>query len=205
MKSIWYSAPTAWPFFFQSMRPDPVVGHLSFTEHPWFPCTRPCCVCPVKSSLHSYTQTAQCCWSVLGSYVDLCHKALMLHLSPSELPFLFFPSFFFSFFFLMWTIFKVFTDFVTVLLVLSVLIFWLWGMWDLTSPISDRTYTTCIARQSLNHWIVSQVPRAAFFFFSFLAVLCLCCCPRTVSSCSKQASCFGGFFCWGVWALGMLQ
>ena len=42
MKSIWYPAPTAWPFFFQSMRPDPVVGHLSFTEHPWFPCTRPC-------------------------------------------------------------------------------------------------------------------------------------------------------------------
>ena len=172
MKSIWHPAPTAWPFFFQSMRPGPVVGHLSFAEHAWFPCTRTCCVCPVKSSLHSYTQTAQCCWRVLGSYVDLCQKALMLHPSPSELPFLFifsplfsFPSFFYV------------TDFVTVLLVFSVLIFWLWAMWDLTSPISDRTCTTCIAKQSLNHWTVREVPRVAFFLFSFF--------PITLSSLTK--------------------
>ena len=46
------------------------------------------------------TQAAQCCWSVLGSYVDLCHKALMPHLSRSELPFLFSPLFFLFFLFL---------------------------------------------------------------------------------------------------------
>ena len=61
-------------------------------------------------------------------------------------------------FFLMWTIFKVFIEFVTILLLFYVLVFWPQGMWDLSSPTGDRTRTTCIGRQSPNHWTAREVP-----------------------------------------------
>ena len=58
----------------------------------------------------------------------------------------------------MWTIFKVFIEFVTILLLFYVLFFWLQGMWDLSCPTRDRTCTSCIGGQSLNHWTTREVP-----------------------------------------------
>ena len=61
-------------------------------------------------------------------------------------------------FFLMWTIFKV--------LLLNLLqycfcclcsIFWLWVTWNLSSLTRDWTCTSCIGRQSLNHWTTKEV------------------------------------------------
>ena len=77
-----------------------------------------------------------------------------------------FPVFSFLRFFLMWTIFKVFIEFFTILLLFYVLFFWPWGMWGLSSPTRDRTLTSCIGKQSLNHWVTREI--SAFFFF-------LCC------------------------------
>lgn len=85
MKTIYHSGSNDLTHFFQPIRPDPVVGHLSFALHPWSPCTRTCRVCPMASSLHPYAQASQCYWSVLRFYVDLCHNTLVLH--TSELPF----------------------------------------------------------------------------------------------------------------------
>lgn len=85
MKTIYHSGSNDLTHFFQPIRPDPVVGHLSCALHPWSPCTRTCCVSPMASSLRSYAQTSQCCWSVLRFRVDLCHNTLVLH--TSELPF----------------------------------------------------------------------------------------------------------------------
>ena len=73
---------------------------------------------------------------------------------------------FFKRVFWMWTIFKVFIEFFTILLLFYVLVFWPWGMWDLSSPTRDWTLTSCIGKQSLNHWVTREI--SAFFFF-------LCC------------------------------
>ena len=70
--------------------------------------------------------------------------------------------FFLSFFFLMWTILKVFIEFVTILLLPCVLNFWPWGMWKLSSQTRNWTHTSCIGRQSLNHWMAREEPRAHF-------------------------------------------
>ena len=40
--------------------------------------------------------------------------------------------------------------------------FWPWAMWGLSSSIRDRTYTPCIERWSLNHWITRDVPLLYF-------------------------------------------
>ena len=58
----------------------------------------------------------------------------------------------------MWTILKIFIEFVTVLLLFYVLVLWPQGMWDLNSLTRDRTCTSCIGRQSLNHWTTREVP-----------------------------------------------
>ena len=52
----------------------------------------------------------------------------------------------------MWSIFKVFIDFATISFLFYVLVFWPQGMWDLSSPIRDRTHTSCIGKRSPNHW-----------------------------------------------------
>ena len=54
---------------------------------------------------------------------------------------------------------KVFIEFVTVLLLLYVLGVWSQGMWGLCSPTRDRTCTSWIGRQSLNHWTARDVPK----------------------------------------------
>ena len=54
----------------------------------------------------------------------------------------------------MWTIFKFFIEFVTICFCL---VFWPRGMWDLSSPTRDQTHTSCIGRQSLNHWTAREV------------------------------------------------
>ena len=63
----------------------------------------------------------------------------------------------------MWTIFKVFIEFVTILLLFYVLAFWPRGMGDLSPTTRDGIHTTCIGRQSLNHWTTREVPQAFFF------------------------------------------
>ena len=57
----------------------------------------------------------------------------------------------------MWTIFKVFIECVTILLQFHVLAFWLQGLRNPSFP-RDQNLTTCIARQSLSHWITRKVP-----------------------------------------------
>ena len=64
-----------------------------------------------------------------------------------------------GFYFLMWTIFKVFNEFVIILLLFYVLAFWLPGIWDLSSPTRDQICTLYLGRQSLNHWLASEVPQ----------------------------------------------
>ena len=59
----------------------------------------------------------------------------------------------------MWTIFKVFNEFVIILLLFYVLAFWLPGIWDLNSPTRDQICTLYLGRQSLNHWLASEVPQ----------------------------------------------
>ena len=34
-----------------------------------------------------------------------------------------------------------------------------WGIWDLSPVTRDQTCTSCIGRQSLNHWTTREVPR----------------------------------------------
>lgn len=136
----------------------------SFAEHAWFPCTRTCCILSSEELLHL---TLRLLSAVEGSgfLCDLCQKALMLHPSPSELLFLF-PLFFFPSFFDV-------TDFVTVLFVFSVLTFG-HEPWDLTSPVSDRTCTTCIARQkALTTDLLGKSLEFCLFLILLLAVPCL--------------------------------
>ena len=64
--------------------------------------------------------------------------------------------------FLMWTIFKVFIEFIIILLLFYVLVFWPQGMWDLSSLTRDHTCSSCIGRQSLNHWTAREVPKLGF-------------------------------------------
>ena len=58
----------------------------------------------------------------------------------------------------MWTVIKVFIEFVTILLLFYGFIFWPGGMWDLSPLTGDCTCTSCIGRQSLNHWTAREVP-----------------------------------------------
>ena len=57
---------------------------------------------------------------------------------------------------------KVFIEFVTVLLLFYVLGVWSQGMWGLSSPTRDQAHTSCIGRQSLNHWTARDVPINCF-------------------------------------------
>lgn len=43
--------------------------------------------------------------------------------------------------------------------------FWLHGLWDLSSGTRDPTSTTCIGRQSCNHWTASEVPEHMILWF----------------------------------------
>ena len=58
--------------------------------------------------------------------------------------------------FLMWTT-TVCIEFVTTLFLFYVLVLWPWGMWDLSSLTRDWSHTSCIRRQSLNHWTTREV------------------------------------------------
>ena len=69
------------------------------------------------------------------------------------------------FVFWLWTIFKVFIESVTILFLFYVSVFWLHGMWDLSSGTRDPTSTTCIGRQSCNHWTASEVPEHMILWF----------------------------------------
>ena len=60
-------------------------------------------------------------------------------------------------------VFKVSIEFVTILFLFYVLDFWSQGRWDLSSPTVDLTYSPCIGRRSLNHWITREV---LFIFLS---------------------------------------
>ena len=51
----------------------------------------------------------------------------------------------------------VFVEFVTIRFLFYVLVFWPQGMWDLSSPTRDWTHTSCIGRQTLNHWATREV------------------------------------------------
>ena len=67
-----------------------------------------------------------------------------------------FWGFFFSF--LIWTIFNIFIEFVIMLLLFYLLVFWSRDIWDLSSPTRDQAHTSCIGRQSQNHWTTREVP-----------------------------------------------
>ena len=73
-----------------------------------------------------------------------------------------------TFFFLMWAIFKVFIDFVKNI-AFNVLVFWLQGMWKFSSLTRDWTHSSCIGRQSLNHWTSMEV--LTFLIFNKLPLL----------------------------------
>ena len=45
-----------------------------------------------------------------------------------------------------------------------ILVSWPWGMWDLSSLTRGWTHTTCIGRQSLNHWTAWEV--STWYFYS---------------------------------------
>ena len=57
---------------------------------------------------------------------------------------------------------KVFIEFVTILFLFYVLVFWLWGTWDLSFLTRNWTFTLCVGRQSLNHWMAREVPSLGF-------------------------------------------
>ena len=63
----------------------------------------------------------------------------------------------FFFFFGCGPFLMVFVEFVTILFLFYVLVFWPQGMWDLSSLTRDRTHTSCIGRQTLNHWATREV------------------------------------------------
>ena len=69
--------------------------------------------------------------------------------------------YFFDFFFNMGHL-KVFIEFVTILFLFYVLVFWLWGMWDLSCLTRNWTFTPCVGRQSLNHWMAREVSSLSF-------------------------------------------
>ena len=67
---------------------------------------------------------------------------------------------------------------------MPVLAFWPWGMRDINSLNSDWTHTTCTGRlcnrrQSLNHWIASEVPTVRSV--QLLSRVRLLATPRTVA------------------------
>ena len=64
---------------------------------------------------------------------------------------------FFFFFFWCGPFLMVFVEFVTIRFLFYVLVFWPQGMWDLSSPTRDWTHTSCIGRQTLNHWATREV------------------------------------------------
>ena len=96
-------------------------------------------------------------WRSLADYSPWGHKDL------DTIERLHFLSFFF----------KGFIKFVTILLLFYVLVFWPWGMWDLSSPTRDWTLTSCIGKQSLNHWVTREIS-AFFFFLCYLWFLSIC-------------------------------
>ena len=69
-----------------------------------------------------------------------------------------FWGFFLRLSFLIWTIFNIFIEFVIMLLLFYLLVFWSRDIWDLSSPTRDQAHTSCIGRQSHNHWTTREVP-----------------------------------------------
>ena len=68
-------------------------------------------------------------------------------------------------------------------------------------------YSCCHEVYNVTEWFLYHdfwmIPTGTFFKnHLFLAMLGLCCCVWTFSSCSVQASHCDGFFCWGAWDLG---
>ena len=66
----------------------------------------------------------------------------------------------------------------TLLHLFYVLGFWPQGMWDVSSLTRDRTRTTCLGRQSPNHWTAREVPHSVSSFIisrDHLMFMSLCC------------------------------